>query len=119
MKVLTGFATIIAGILLTAFVPSGGYNIGDAVADFSLKNVDGKMVSLSRYKKVKGFVVVFTGNKCPFAKLYEGRLNDLNKKYADVGFHVIAINSNDASIAPEDTYERMVARAKEKKFSYP
>jgi hypothetical protein len=49
-----------------------------AVDDFSLKNVDGKMVSLSDYKDAKGFIIVFTCNHCPFAKLYPPRLNELH-----------------------------------------
>ena len=30
------------------------------VVDFSLKNVDGNMVSLSDYKSAKGFIIIFT-----------------------------------------------------------
>jgi hypothetical protein len=40
------------------------------INDFSLKNIDGKMVSLSDYLEAKGFVIIFTCNHCPFAKLY-------------------------------------------------
>lgn len=111
-------AVVVVAVLLMAFASPKGYNIGDTVTDFSLKNVDGKMVSLSSYKDSKGFVIVFTGNKCPFAKLYEGRLNDINKRYAGLGVRVIAINANDEVLAPEDSYAHMVERAKEKKYSY-
>ena len=111
-------AAVVVSVLLMAFAAPKGYNIGDVVADFSLKNVDGKMVSLNGYRDAKGFVIVFTGNKCPFAKLYEGRLNELNKRYASSGVRVVAINANDEAIAPEDSYVHMVARAKEKKYSY-
>ena len=46
----------------------GGYNLGDVAADFSLKNVDGSMFSLSSINNAKGYIVVFTCNECPFAK---------------------------------------------------
>ena len=36
-----------------------GYEIGDIASDFSLKNIDGNMVSLSDYKESKGFVIIF------------------------------------------------------------
>ena len=56
-----------------------GYEIGDFAADFSLKNVDGKMVSLSDFTEAKGFIVVFTCNHCPYAKKYEDRFIELDK----------------------------------------
>ncbi|MFI5171417.1 MAG: redoxin domain-containing protein, partial [Chitinophagales bacterium] len=48
-----------------------GYGVGDAVANFTLKNVDGKNVSLDDYKSKEGVIVVFTCNHCPYAKAYE------------------------------------------------
>jgi peroxiredoxin len=118
MKNLAELAVVVIAVLLMAFAAPTGYKVGDTVADFSLKNVDGKLVSLNGYKEATGFIIVFTGNKCPFAKLYEGRLNELNKKYSKAGIRVIAINANDESLAPEDSYKHMVERAKEKHYSY-
>lgn len=107
-----------AFVLLTAFAPAG-YQVGTMANDFKLKNVDGKMVSLADYKDAKGFIVVFTCNHCPFSKKYENRINALNKKYANSGYPVIAINSNDATQHPEDSYQGMRERAREKQFSFP
>lgn len=96
-----------------------GYKVGDAVQDFKLKNIDEKMVSLGDYKDAKGFVVVFTCNHCPFAKAYETRIMELDKKYAALGYPVIAINPNDVVKSPEDSYPFMQERAKEKGYSFP
>lgn len=96
-----------------------GYNIGDKAIDFKLKNVDGKMVSMSDYKDAKGFIVVFTCNHCPFAKAYEGRIIALNTKYASLGYPVIAINPNDPTQVDEDSYANMQARAKAKNYQFP
>jgi len=96
----------------------GGYNLGEVAADFNLKNVDGSMVSLASIENAKGYVVTFTCNECPFAKLYEDRLIDLHNKYASKGYSVIAINSNN----PEDekeAYKAMQKRAEEKGFTFP
>lgn len=112
----------VALAVLVAFVAAklpDGYKIGDKARDFKLKNVDGKMVSLSDYKDVKGYIVVFTCNHCPFAKAYESRILDLNKMYASKGFPVIAINPNDKSKEPDDSFENMVAKAKEKGYTFP
>lgn len=100
-------------------VSSKGYDVGDEATDFKLKNTDGKMVSFSDFKKAKGFIVVFTCNHCPYAKKYEDRIVALNKKYKSQGYPVIAINPNDPNVQPEDSYQKMIERAKEKGFTFP
>lgn len=97
----------------------GGYKIGDNATDFSLKNVDNNIVSLSGYTDAKGFIVIFTCNHCPFAKAYEDRIIALNDKYAPQGYPVIAINPNDPTVEPIDNFEGMQQRAKDKGFTFP
>ena len=96
-----------------------GYKVGDVAADFKLKNVDQKTVSLSDYAAAKGFIVVFTCNHCPYAKAYESRIIALDQKYASKGYPVIAINPNDPIVVPADNFEAMQVRAKEKGFTFP
>jgi peroxiredoxin len=96
-----------------------GYKIGDVAEDFSLKNIDGKMVSLSDYKNAKGFIVTFTCNTCPYAVAYEDRIVALDKKYASKGYPVIAIMPNNVSIKPDDNLDAMKQRANEKGFTFP
>jgi peroxiredoxin len=98
---------------------AGGYKVGDIATDFSLKNVDGKLVSLKDFKKAKGYIVVFTCNHCPYAQAYEERIIALNKKYAKLGYPVIAIQPNDPGKVAEDSFANMQARAKEKGFDFP
>ena len=96
-----------------------GYQIGDIIEDFSLKNIDGNMVSLSDYKNAKGFIITFTCNTCPYAVKYEDRIMALDKKYAEKGFPVIAIMPNNPEVKPGDSFEAMQKRAKTKGFSFP
>ncbi|ROI01391.1 thioredoxin family protein [Chryseobacterium sp. G0240] len=96
-----------------------GYEVGDEATDFKLKNIDGKMVSLSDFKAAKGFIVIFTCNHCPYAKKYEDRIVELDKKYKEQGYPVIAINPNDPNVQPEDGYQQMIDRAKQKGFTFP
>ncbi len=109
----------ISAFTLKTVSAGGGYKIGDLAEDFSLKNIDGNMVSLSDYKDAKGFVVTFTCNTCPFAVAYEDRINDLNKKYASKGYPVIAIMPNNINVKPGDNMKAMQARAKSKGFTFP
>lgn len=110
---------LILGLLSFTKVYNSGYQVGDEAADFKLKNVDGKMVSLSDYKSAKGFIVIFTCNHCPYAKKYEDRIIALDKMYKDKGYPVIAINPNDPAVQPQDGFAEMQTRAKEKGFTFP
>ena len=96
-----------------------GYQIGDIATDFKLKNVDGKMVSMANFPNAKGFIIIFTCNHCPFSIAYEDRINALDAKYKALGYPVIAINPNDPEVNADDSYDKMIVRAKEKKFSFP
>lgn len=96
-----------------------GYQIGDLASDFNLKNVNEKMLSLEKYKQAKGFIIVFTCNHCPYAKAYESRIMALDVEYAAKGYPVIAINPNDPKAYPEDSFENMQKRAKEKQYTFP
>ena len=97
-----------------------GYKTGDKAADFKLKNVDGKEISLYNYKPAeKGAIVIFTCNHCPYAIAYEDRIIELDKEFRVKGYPVIAINPNDPVLSPEDSYEKMIVRAKEKGFTFP
>jgi len=89
------------------------------VDDFRLKNTDGKFVSLKDYKDARGFIIVFTCNHCPFAKLYFQRLTELNKKYKAMGVPVIAICSTDTVNFEEDIYAKMREKVKTEKITYP
>ncbi|MBL7922793.1 MAG: thioredoxin family protein [Bacteroidia bacterium] len=119
MKKITLLALILSLGLLSSFVPLGeGYKVGDKVQDFNLRNVDGTRVSLAGQKEAKGFIVIFTCNHCPFSVAYEDRIIALHQKYAPQGYPVIAINPNDAGTVPEDDFESMMERAREKKFPF-
>lgn len=115
---LSVFLLLGAALFFCAAKHPQDYIVGEKAEDFSLKNTDGKMVSLADYKDVKGYIVVFTCNHCPYAQLYEKRLADLHRKFAPQGMPVIAINPNDPDIVPDDSFEKMQKRAKDKKFPF-
>ena len=95
------------------------YTIGDEATDFSLKNIDGKMVSLADYEEAKGFIVIFTCNTCPVSVANEDRIIALDKKFKSKGYPVIAINPNNPDVSGGDSFELMKVRAKEKGFTFP
>lgn len=113
--ILKTFAYLSA-IIMLSFI----YILNDKpINDFRLLNVDKKMVSLKDYPSAKGFIIIFTCNHCPFAKLYPQRLNELNNKYKPLGIPLIAISSTDTTLYAEDSYAKMVEKSKAEKFNFP
>lgn len=121
MKKIKSILLVTILVATTAFTlkTNTGYEVGDAIEDFSLKNVDDTMVSLSNFNNAKGFVLVFTCNMCPYSVANEDRLIALDKKYKEKGYPVIAINPNDPKASKGDSFADMKVRAKEKGFTFP
>ena len=117
IKILT--TILIGGLLIGTSLDKRGYSVGDKAMDFNLKNVDGKMISMAGNPENKGYLVIFTCNTCPYSVAYEDRIIELHNKYASKGFPVIAINPNDPTVQPGDSFEKMQVRAKEKAFPFP
>ncbi|MEY4282107.1 MAG: hypothetical protein RLZ39_1519 [Bacteroidota bacterium] len=87
------------------------------IQDFSLKGIDNKIFN-TKSNKAKGYIVVFTCNHCPFAKLYTMRLNELNRIYSKQGVPLLAINSMDSILYEEETFAFMQERAKKEGYQF-
>lgn len=105
-------------VLVAASPVRVGYEVGDTVADFRLKNTNGKMVALSDYKDAKGVIVIFDCNTCPYSKAYNDRILALGKKYSKT-FPLILVQSNDPDKSPGDSYDEMVKYAANHGYDFP
>ncbi|MBI5475953.1 MAG: thioredoxin family protein [Ignavibacteriales bacterium] len=85
---------------------------------FNLPGIEGKKYSWSDFLTQKGVVIVFSCNHCPYVKAYEDRMIALQRDYMNKKVQIVAINSNDANNYPDDKFEKMVERAKDKKFNF-
>jgi thiol-disulfide isomerase/thioredoxin len=112
-----------AAVVASAGESTGGIAIGSkvpaAVAKTKMKNVDGKLLSITDVTGKAGTLVVFTCNHCPFAKAWEQRIVELGNAYAGKGIGVILVNANDPTTHPEDGFEEMQARAKSRGMKIP
>lgn len=106
-------------VLVAASPVRVGYEVGDTVADFKLKNINGKMVALSDYKEAKGAIVIFDCNTCPYSKAYNDRILALGKKYPSKTFPLLLVQSNDATKSPGDSYDEMVKHAARHGYDFP
>lgn len=93
--------------------------IGFQAPDFALQNVDGRTLSLSEVAGKNGTVIAFICNHCPYVKAVADRLVRDAEALAEHGINVVAINSNDASSYPEDSFDNMKAFAEGYRFAFP
>jgi peroxiredoxin len=99
--------------------PSTMLPLGTTAPDFSLPNVDGRMVSLADAAGPKGTVVMFICNHCPFVKHVADQLAALGRDVMPLGVGVVAISSNDVSTHPADSPEQMVHEAEDRGYPFP
>lgn len=126
LSIVLGVLAIVVLAMSFTTKPIAGLEIGDTAPDFSLENIDGSIVSLASTKAayaaegidVKGYIVIFTCNTCPYAVMYEDRIQELHEEMAPQGWPVVAIQPNDINIQPADDLASMKTRAAEKGFTF-
>ena len=93
-------------------------SISSKLPYFNLKAVDEKLYSPDSFADASALIVIFSCNHCPYVQAYEGRIIEIQKKYKQKGVTVIAINSNDDTAYPDDSFENMKLRVKERNFNF-
>lgn len=93
--------------------------LGDTAPDFALPGTDDATHSYAGDSAARATVVIFTCNHCPYALAWEDRLLALGAEYQHYGVRFLAINPNDASLKPADSFENMKVRTAEKGWPFP
>ncbi len=96
----------------------GDLKPGDRARDFRLPGVDGRTYSLGDFKDPV-LVVSWMCVHCPYVQATEDRIVALATEFGPRGVQFVAINSNDAKQYPEDGFDNMRLRAKEKGYPFP
>jgi peroxiredoxin len=89
------------------------------IANPQVDDRDGATRSLDDYADAEALVVVFMCNHCPYVHAVEDRLIALARDFAPRGVQVVGICSNDAERYPQDDFDAMAERAKEKGYPFP
>ena len=84
-----------------------------------LLGTDGRHYGFSSFVDRDTLVLIFSSNRCPTAKAYGERMNALQREYGPRGVQLLAINSNDPHLYPDESYPRMVERATEDGYGFP
>jgi len=84
-----------------------------------LLGTDGLRYGFAGFADREALVLIFSSNRCPTAKAYAERMNALQDEYGDRGVQVVALNSNDPRLYPDEAYARMVERAADDRYAFP
>ncbi|NRD20457.1 thioredoxin family protein [Winogradskyella eckloniae] len=94
--------------------------LGTKAPDFTLLDtVDNTKKSLEELKGIRGTLVFFICNHCPFVIHINSELAQLAKDYISKGLNCIAISSNDVINYPQDAPDLMKQNAIENDFIFP
>ena len=116
-KHLPFFYILVLLFVFCSFTFSDKSNI---ISNFKLKSATtNKWVSLSDYEDAKGFIVVFICNKCPMAKFYSQRLNQMDAKYKKMGVPLVAINSMDTLAYGDESFKQMQKKVFKEQLHFP
>ncbi len=85
----------------------------------NLLGVDGRRYGFGTFFDREALVLIFSSNRCPTAKAYAGRMNELMRHYGPRGVQLVLLNSNDPHLYPEESYARMIERAAEDEYTFP
>lgn len=86
---------------------------------FELPTTSGATVSLTGLLgDARALVVAFWCNHCPYVQAWEDRLIALVAERQPDGLAAVAINANDVSTHPADSFEAMVQRASERAYPF-
>jgi peroxiredoxin len=92
---------------------------GDKAQTFSLPGIYDTQHALADYDDKEAVVVIFSCNHCPYVRAWENRMVKVQSDYGARGVQLIAINANDPSQYPDDSFPMMKERAKQQGFNFP
>jgi peroxiredoxin len=82
-------------------------NIGDKLFDFELKATNGNTYNNFSFADRYALCLVVTCQHCPKAQAYWQRVLALANRYEEDSMCMVAINPNDATAYPQDSFENM------------
>lgn len=93
--------------------------LGAVCPPFRLPSVTGGTFDSATLPTNRPFLVMFICNHCPYVKAIEDRLIELGRTFQGKNLPLVAICSNDPADYPEDSFENLGRRAREKNYPFP
>src|SRR5215210_5763784 len=93
-------------------------SLAERAPSFALRGVDGQEHCLADYAGSAVLVLIQSCNHCPYVQAWEDRMIAIQRDYADRGVRLVAVNSNDSTRYPGDSFDEMRARAEQRGFNF-
>jgi peroxiredoxin len=93
--------------------------LGAPCPDFRLPAVDGNRYRRDDFGAKPVLVVMFICNHCPYVKAVEDRLITLARALEPRGVQFVAVCANDADSYPDDAFDKLAARWRERGYGFP
>lgn len=103
-----------------ALTASKMIELGLKAPDFTLADVvSGKLIKFQDIKGIKGTLVMFICNHCPYVIHIQQKLVEIADQFIPQGVGFVAISSNDSIHYPADNPENLRKQAKANHFQFP
>jgi peroxiredoxin len=93
--------------------------LGAPCPDFRLPAVDGRTYARDDFAGAPALVVMFICNHCPYVKAVEDRLIRLARELGPRGVRFVGMCSNDAETYPDDAFDKLAERWRERGYGFP
>jgi hypothetical protein len=84
-----------------------------------LLGTDGRRYGFSSFGDRDVLVLIFGSNRCPTVKAHAERINAVQHDYGMRGVQLVAINSNDPHLYPDESFVHMVEQAATDGYAFP
>lgn len=99
--------------------PSTMVELGTKLPVFRLPDLDGTIVSSSRFAASPALLVAFICNHCPYVRHIRDELARFAREYQPRGLAIVAVSSNDVAAYPDDGPDGMRRESTEAGYSFP
>jgi peroxiredoxin len=93
--------------------------LGAPCPGFSLPAVDGRRYSRDDFATHRVLCLMFICNHCPYVKAVEDRIIRLARAFEPQGVQFVAVCSNDAESYPDDAFDKLRDRWRDKGYGFP
>jgi peroxiredoxin len=93
--------------------------LGSPCPDFRLPAVDGNTYGRDDFRGKPVLVVMFICNHCPYVQAVEDRLIKLARSFEARGVQVVGVCANHAENYPDDAFDKLAARWRERGYGFP
>ena len=102
-----------------SLTPSAMLDLGTSLPRFSLPDLDGTVRRSDEFRESPALLVVFICNHCPYVEHIRAGFVRFAREYQAKGVSVVAINSNDAMMYPQDGPAGMRQESTRAGYTFP